>query len=46
MAGNKCDVCSKEPTVGVACSSMGPISFAYYADCIVPKVMALIALIR
>ena len=33
MAGNKCDVCRKSPTVGVACSSLGPISFAYCEEC-------------
>ena len=33
MSGDTCDVCNRVPTVGVACSGLGAISFAYCAEC-------------
>lgn len=33
MAGAICDTCG-EPSVGVACSALGPISFAYCRTCL------------
>ena len=32
MAGSECDVC-KAPSIGVACSALGAISFAYCQAC-------------
>lgn len=32
MAGSKCDVCEK-PSIGVASSSFGPVSFAFCEEC-------------
>ena len=29
-----CDVCGLEPAVGVACSAIGPMSFAYGRQCL------------
>lgn len=34
MAGDICDVCGTSPTVGVACSGLGAVSFAYCAQCL------------
>lgn len=34
MAGAKCDVCKEGESIGVACSTLGPISMAYCMDCI------------
>ena len=33
MAGSTCDVCGRGNVIGVACSGLGAISFAYCAEC-------------
>jgi hypothetical protein len=32
MSGSTCDVCG-DPAIGVASSALGPVSFAYCAEC-------------
>jgi hypothetical protein len=32
VSGSTCDVCGA-PSVGVACSALGPVSFAYCGEC-------------
>jgi len=33
LAGLTCDVCQRKPVIGVASSSLGPISLAYCREC-------------
>ncbi len=37
MAGEVCDTCETGVTVGVASSSLGPVSFAYCRDCLAKR---------
>jgi hypothetical protein len=34
MAGDKCDVCGRSPTVGVASSALGAVSWAFCSECL------------
>lgn len=34
VSGSSCDVCGREPSVGIASAASGPMSLAYCAECI------------